>query len=121
MIYSRTPRPRGRGQFVVVFNIYNYFNLSAGAVQELYRVEGSLAFLSLVGSFLIILSAMFVKVPRYTPTAAHAPCAHLSLAACRVSCVAVCRVPCVVTSHARVPASGTTTTPNESRAPPLDM
>jgi hypothetical protein len=26
-------------------------------------VEGSLAFLSLVGSFLIILSAMFVKVP----------------------------------------------------------
>lgn len=35
---------------------------------ELYRVEGSLAFLSLVGSFLIILSAMFVKELRQHPT-----------------------------------------------------
>ena len=59
-------------------------------MQELYRVEGSLAFLSLVGSFLIILSAMFVKVPRYTPTAGACRLTPLTeLAACRVSCVYV--------------------------------
>ena len=58
-------------------------------MQELYRVEGSLAFLSLVGSFLIILSAMFVKVPRYTPAAAHAPLAHQTRC---VPCVCVARV-----------------------------
>jgi hypothetical protein len=59
-------------QFIIVINFIIFiFCRGASWLQELYRVEGSLAFLSLVGSFLIILSAMFVKVPLYTPAAAH--------------------------------------------------